>query len=158
MARRNVRRVLEEILRGYAHSFTSWSEFLPMAEFAINNSVHASTTHTPFFVNGLRHPRIPALLECDSGSRGEGITRAESALALAHHALTKRSMRQIPMLNQSTSKPKSPITTMLLLTLMMTMLGYSASPMTMTVRSMTLSPKRRLTSPQCELVALLTKP
>ena len=65
-------RVLEEILRGYVHSFTSWSEFLPMAEFAINNSVHASTTHTPFFVNGLRHPRIPALLECDSGSRGGG--------------------------------------------------------------------------------------
>ena len=55
-------RVLEKILRGYVHSFTSWSEFLPMVEFAINNSVHASTMHTPFFVNGLRHPRIPALL------------------------------------------------------------------------------------------------
>ena len=50
-------RVLEEILRGYVHSFSSWSEFLPMVEFAINNSVHASTTHTPFYVNGLRHPR-----------------------------------------------------------------------------------------------------
>ena len=55
-------RVLEEILRGYVHSFSSWSAFLPMAEFAINNSVHASTTHTPFFVNGLRHPRVPSLL------------------------------------------------------------------------------------------------
>ncbi|CAI5745402.1 unnamed protein product [Peronospora destructor] len=31
-------RVLEEILRGYVHSFPSWSEFLPMVEFAINNS------------------------------------------------------------------------------------------------------------------------
>uniref|UniRef100_A0AAV1UWZ8 Integrase catalytic domain-containing protein n=1 Tax=Peronospora matthiolae TaxID=2874970 RepID=A0AAV1UWZ8_9STRA len=61
-----VNRVLEEILRGYVHSFTSWSEFLPMAEFAINYSVHASTTHTPFFVNGLRHPRLPTFLECDS--------------------------------------------------------------------------------------------
>uniref|UniRef100_A0AAV1TDH0 Integrase catalytic domain-containing protein n=1 Tax=Peronospora matthiolae TaxID=2874970 RepID=A0AAV1TDH0_9STRA len=58
-----VNRVLEEILRGYVHSFTSWSEFLPMAEFAINNSVHASTTHTPFFVNGLQHPCLPAFLE-----------------------------------------------------------------------------------------------
>ena len=65
-----VNRVLEEILRGYVQSFTDWSEFLPMVEFAINNSVHASTTHTPFFVNGLRHPRLPAHLECDSGSRG----------------------------------------------------------------------------------------
>ena len=90
-------RILEEILRGYVHSFGSWSEFLPMVEFAINNSVHASTKHTPFYVNGLRHPRIPALLECDSSSRGEGLTRAESALALAHHPLTKRSMRRIPM-------------------------------------------------------------
>ena len=55
-------RVLEEILRGYVHSFTNWSEFLPMVEFAINNSVHASTTHTPFFVNGLRYPRLPTFL------------------------------------------------------------------------------------------------
>uniref|UniRef100_A0AAV1TS35 Integrase catalytic domain-containing protein n=1 Tax=Peronospora matthiolae TaxID=2874970 RepID=A0AAV1TS35_9STRA len=36
-----VNRVLEEILRAYVQSFTSWSEFLPMAEFAMNNSVHA---------------------------------------------------------------------------------------------------------------------
>jgi hypothetical protein len=52
------RRVLLEISRGYAHSFLSWSAFLPMVEFTINNSVHASTTHTPFDVNGLHHPRV----------------------------------------------------------------------------------------------------
>uniref|UniRef100_A0AAV1TTF5 Reverse transcriptase n=1 Tax=Peronospora matthiolae TaxID=2874970 RepID=A0AAV1TTF5_9STRA len=46
-----------------------------MVEFAINNSVHASTTHTPFYVNGLHHPRVPTLLECNSGSKGGG-TRA----------------------------------------------------------------------------------
>uniref|UniRef100_A0AAV1V515 Reverse transcriptase domain-containing protein n=1 Tax=Peronospora matthiolae TaxID=2874970 RepID=A0AAV1V515_9STRA len=46
-----------------------------MVEFAINNSVHASTTHTPFYVNGLLHPRVPTLLECNSGLRGGG-TRA----------------------------------------------------------------------------------
>uniref|UniRef100_A0AAV1UZF6 Integrase catalytic domain-containing protein n=1 Tax=Peronospora matthiolae TaxID=2874970 RepID=A0AAV1UZF6_9STRA len=68
-------RVLEEILRGYVHSLKSWSEFLPMVEFAINNSVHASTTLTPFYVNGLRHPRVPTLLECISRLRGGG-TRA----------------------------------------------------------------------------------
>uniref|UniRef100_A0AAV1VL12 Integrase catalytic domain-containing protein n=1 Tax=Peronospora matthiolae TaxID=2874970 RepID=A0AAV1VL12_9STRA len=72
-----VNRVLEEILRGYVHSFTSWSEFLPMEEFAINNSVHASTTDTPFFVNGLSHPRLPAFLECDSSLRG-GWTRSNT--------------------------------------------------------------------------------
>ena len=55
-------RVLEEILRGYVHSFSNWSEFLPMVEFAINSSVHASTTHTPVYMNVLRHPRIPDLI------------------------------------------------------------------------------------------------
>ena len=45
-------RVLKEILRGYVISLSSWSEFLPMVEFAINNSVHASAQHIPFFVNG----------------------------------------------------------------------------------------------------------
>ena len=43
---------------------------MPMVEFAINNSVHASTSHTPFFVNGLRHPRLPAPLESDSDIKG----------------------------------------------------------------------------------------
>ena len=42
-------RVVEDVLRSFAQSFPSWSSFLPMVEFAINNSVHASTGHTPFF-------------------------------------------------------------------------------------------------------------
>ncbi|CAI5703327.1 unnamed protein product [Peronospora effusa] len=57
-----VNRVLEDVLRSYATSFSSWSSFLPLAEFAINNAVHASTGLTPFFVNNARHPRVPALL------------------------------------------------------------------------------------------------
>ena len=77
-------RVLEEIIRGYVHSFTNWSEFLPMVEFAINNSVHASTSHTPFFVNGLRHPRLPTFLGCDSSLRGgrESFERTPTRLSL----------------------------------------------------------------------------
>ncbi|KAE8881599.1 hypothetical protein PF003_g34334 [Phytophthora fragariae] len=57
-----VNRVLEDVLRSYATSFASWSSFQPMAEFALNNSTHASTGLTPFFVNNARHPRVPALL------------------------------------------------------------------------------------------------
>ncbi|KAE8970943.1 hypothetical protein PR001_g27051, partial [Phytophthora rubi] len=57
-----VNRVLEDVLRSYATSFASWSSFLPMAEFALNNSTHASTDLMPFFVNNARHPRVPALL------------------------------------------------------------------------------------------------
>ncbi|KAF1334277.1 reverse transcriptase, partial [Globisporangium splendens] len=57
-----VTRTLEDILRSYAHSFTHWNECLPLAEFAINNSVHVSTGHTPFYVNAPRHPRVPSIL------------------------------------------------------------------------------------------------
>ncbi|KAE9068245.1 hypothetical protein PF005_g30153 [Phytophthora fragariae] len=49
-----VNRVLEDVLRSYATCFASWSSFLPMAEFALNNSTHASTGLTPFFVNNAR--------------------------------------------------------------------------------------------------------
>ncbi|POM71573.1 Reverse transcriptase [Phytophthora palmivora] len=41
-----VNRVLVDMLKSYAHSFHNWSDCLPMAEFAINSSVHASTWHT----------------------------------------------------------------------------------------------------------------
>ncbi|KAE8981775.1 hypothetical protein PR001_g23908 [Phytophthora rubi] len=63
-----VNRVLEDVLRSYATSFASWSSFLPMAEFALNNSTHASTGLTPFFVNNARHPRVPALLAVRSSN------------------------------------------------------------------------------------------
>ncbi|KAG3230834.1 hypothetical protein PI124_g24069 [Phytophthora idaei] len=57
-----VNRVLGDLLKSYAHSFQQRSDCLPMAEFAINNSVHASTGHTPFYVNAMRHPRLPIML------------------------------------------------------------------------------------------------
>ena len=59
-------RVFEEMLRGNVQSYTKWSKFLPMVEFTIKNLVHASTSHTPFFVNGLRHTRITTQLEGSS--------------------------------------------------------------------------------------------
>ncbi|GMF16976.1 unnamed protein product [Phytophthora fragariaefolia] len=57
-----VNRVLVDALKSYAHSFHQWSDCLPMAEFAIKNSVHVSTGHTPFNVNAMRHPRVPSVL------------------------------------------------------------------------------------------------
>uniref|UniRef100_A0AAV1TGX2 Integrase catalytic domain-containing protein n=2 Tax=Peronospora matthiolae TaxID=2874970 RepID=A0AAV1TGX2_9STRA len=56
-----VNRVLEDVLRSYATSFTCWSAFLPLAEFSINHAIHESTGLTPFFANSSRHPRVPAL-------------------------------------------------------------------------------------------------
>ncbi|GAB9477989.1 hypothetical protein Gpo141_00015215, partial [Globisporangium polare] len=61
-------RVIEDILRSYATSFASWSDSLPMTEFAINNAVHSSTGLTPFYANNARHPRVPAMLGLDGGS------------------------------------------------------------------------------------------
>ncbi|KAG3194942.1 hypothetical protein PC128_g8893 [Phytophthora cactorum] len=58
----HVNRVLGDLLKSYAHSFQQWSDCLPMAEFAINNSVHASTGHTPFYVDAMRHPRLLSML------------------------------------------------------------------------------------------------
>lgn len=69
-----VNRVLEDVLRSYATSFVSWAEFLPLAEFAINNAVHASTGLTPFFVNSARHPRVPAVLALGSTTSAPGST------------------------------------------------------------------------------------
>ncbi|KAE9047015.1 hypothetical protein PR001_g4373 [Phytophthora rubi] len=60
-----VNRVLEVVLRSYAMSFAYWSSFLPMVEFALNNSTHVST---PFYVNNARHPRVPALLAVRSSN------------------------------------------------------------------------------------------
>ena len=43
----------------------------PVVEFALNNTVHASTGYTPFYVNGLTHPRVPLTLPlCGSGLGG----------------------------------------------------------------------------------------
>ena len=67
-----VNRVLLDILRSYATTFPHWSDFLPMVEFAINNAVHASTGQTPFYINGLRHPRLPHLLQGVCSPLSEG--------------------------------------------------------------------------------------
>ncbi|GMF52883.1 unnamed protein product [Phytophthora fragariaefolia] len=58
-----VNRVLEDILRSVCAAVpTKWSTLLPQVEFALNNAVNSSTGFTPFYVNGLRHPRTPLTL------------------------------------------------------------------------------------------------
>ena len=52
---------------------------LPIVEFTMNNSVHASTGYTPFYVNGLTHPRVPLTLPL----RGSGLGGGEVADRLA---------------------------------------------------------------------------
>ena len=54
--------ILKDVVRSYVNSFASWSAFLPLADFALNNAVHASTGLTSLFVTLARHPRVPTLL------------------------------------------------------------------------------------------------
>ena len=47
-----VNRVINDILRSVcADTPTRWSSMLPVAGFALDNAVHASTGYTPFYVN-----------------------------------------------------------------------------------------------------------
>ncbi len=56
---KRVNHVLEQYLRcTIAYQQDDWAELLPLAEFSYNNSVHASTGFTPFFVNYGIHPQF----------------------------------------------------------------------------------------------------
>ena len=67
-----VNRVINDILHSVcADTPKSWSSMFPVVEFALNKDVHASTGYTPFYVNGLTHPRVPLTLPlCASGFGG----------------------------------------------------------------------------------------
>jgi hypothetical protein len=55
-----VNRVLEEYLRHFVSSTHDDEDaWLPLAEFAYNNSAHEAVGETPFFLNYGRHPRMP---------------------------------------------------------------------------------------------------
>jgi hypothetical protein len=56
-------RVIEELLRHYVSArHTDWDMYLTPVEFAYNNSVQASTGHSPFYLNSGQHPLTPGSL------------------------------------------------------------------------------------------------
>ena len=104
-----VNRVLVDLLKSYAHSFDRWIDFLPMMEFAINNSVHASTGMTPFYVNGLRHPRLPVHLHGRVEpllSEGGSVEMRRTASPLLESTEVDRSEATLPNIEQSVSVSK----------------------------------------------------
>ncbi|GMF15913.1 unnamed protein product [Phytophthora fragariaefolia] len=52
-----------------------------MTEFAINNSVHVSTRHTPFYVNAMSHSRVPSVLGAVAPSLSGGGPFNENAVS-----------------------------------------------------------------------------
>jgi hypothetical protein len=62
-------RVLEDMLRNYVDpTQNDWDEHLASAEFAVNNSYHAGTASTPFFLNYGMHPPTPLSLSIARGN------------------------------------------------------------------------------------------
>ena len=56
-------RTLISLIRKYAHAYPKhWAEFLPMFEFAYNNTVHSVTQIAPFVADRGYHPPLPVSL------------------------------------------------------------------------------------------------
>ncbi|KAE9166178.1 hypothetical protein PF004_g29250 [Phytophthora fragariae] len=94
-----VNRVLEDILRSVcAAEPTKWGALLPQVEFALNNAVHSSTGFTPFYVNGLRHPRLRTSVKRNLLSfietGGAVRQRVRDAMAAAQDTQKEHSVRQ----------------------------------------------------------------
>ena len=54
-----VNRVIEDVLRSLC---SDTEAALPLVKFALEHAVHAFKVYTPFYVNGLTHPRVPLTL------------------------------------------------------------------------------------------------
>ncbi|KAF1313427.1 Pol protein, partial [Globisporangium splendens] len=109
-----VNRVLEDVLRSYAMSFKEWSEFLPLAEFALNNSTHVSTGHSPFYVNYGIHPRVPASIMGEVSTLSGGGTTAkgnkpQSSYDLNAVAELKANFDSMKTLNDITSREEQQV-------------------------------------------------
>jgi len=60
-------RTVKEHLRSFvAHDQKDWDQLLPFAEYSFNDSVHAATGQTPFYLCTGRHPRSQPLLDTPS--------------------------------------------------------------------------------------------
>ena len=77
-----VNQVLEQYLRcSINYQQDDWTAYLPLAEFAYNNTLHSSTQSTPFFSNYGYHPKIDLLSpETNSNPAAEGFVRQLSEL------------------------------------------------------------------------------
>jgi hypothetical protein len=81
-----VNRILQEMLRHYVYNHhEQWVTRLPYAEFAINNSISASTGHTPFYLNYGEHPSTPL---SNMIPNIDDVPQAADAIQKIHEALT----------------------------------------------------------------------
>ena len=88
-------RTLLQGLRAYTNAHhDDWDSHLPVLELAYNNSVHASTGFTPFFLNHGTNPRLPAtpaaaVTKCRTPAAKDFLATLNHALASARTHLTQ---------------------------------------------------------------------
>lgn len=92
-------RTLEEMLRSYiSYHQNDWDLWLPMMEFAYNNSVHPTTGFSPFFLNYGHHPLVPASLlkppQTNVPAVTDFVAAQASILAQAQDAIIEAQDRQ----------------------------------------------------------------
>jgi len=92
-------RTLEEMLRSYiSYHQRDWDKFLPMMEFAYNNSINPSTGFSPFFLNQGFHPLVPTSLVkpivTPAPAVADFIQQQSSALAQAQDAIAQAQLQQ----------------------------------------------------------------
>lgn len=82
-----VNRVLEEYLRSYVGPLQDdWDSFLPMAEFAMNDSHQKSIGMSPFYMNYGCHPRMPTTLSTPKRDNPSGKDYVENIHSAIHRA------------------------------------------------------------------------
>ena len=84
-------RMAEQVLRAHAaNGEKEWDKTLSLVEFAMNNSVHASLQHTPFFLNFAQHPITPVMLQTlieDKITCAEALKKTKDSKATLDFAL-----------------------------------------------------------------------
>ena len=110
-----VNRVLEDCLRSFVnHRQSNWDEFLPLCQFAINNSYQASACESPFFLNSGHHPLTPSSLVDESAGRDftcdqrprQWLKEQEEALRMAKDAMKAAQTRQAFYSDRGRSDPE----------------------------------------------------
>ena len=87
-----INQVLEQYLRcTFNYQQDNWTSLLPLAKFAYNNSMHASTQEMPFYINYEHHPKIDML----SAWRGDSPAAKDFAKQMKElHIITKMYLEQ----------------------------------------------------------------
>jgi hypothetical protein len=100
-------RTLEEMLRAFvAFNQKDWDEHLIAAEIAFNNSQHASTGYTPFFLNSGQHVQLPlstvtqAIAQSPNPTAAARLSALHDAIEAAKQHLAAAQQRQAKHANQ----------------------------------------------------------